>query len=345
MTNIKYLKILSLFVIFMITFSSCKENKKEGSLPRSIGKTSEVLIVLQDDQQWDNEVGKTIKKILAADQYGLPQKEPMFKLAHVTKDAFGELFQKHHSIFIVNIDKNAKKVKLEKTIDKWAKPQIIYRLTAPSNKAFKKAFESYSEEIIKNLNDVEHKRLLTFYNGTGASNVNLMQKFADKFNLVMTIPKGFYLAKSEPGFMWLKLDANKYNQGIIAIEVPYKDTVQFSNKSIQARIMMFLKDYIPGPTDGSWMTLDTTYVPPVSKHVDDFFVPYTIETRGMWRVENDFMAGPFVAYTFVNPSNNKLTTLMGYVYKPSKEKRDLLRQLEALFYSTRVYKGEKLKKE
>jgi len=38
-------------------------------------------------------------------------------------------------------------------------------------------------------------------------------------------------------------------------------------------------------------------------------------------------------------------TLLGYVYKPNKDKRDLLRQLEAILYSTKAYNGEKIKKE
>ncbi len=344
MTGIKKISLFAFLLTLIISISSCTEQKKHNSkLPRSIGKTSEVLIVLQDEQQWKNEIGKTLKEILEADQYGLPQKEPMFSLAHVTMKGFGELFQKHHSIIIVNIDKKAKTAKLEKNVNKWASPQVVYKLTAPDNDAFVKAFKTSSPEIIKTLNQIERKRIMNFYNG--APNIELMQKFADKFKLKMTIPAGFYLAKDKPGFMWFKLDANKYNLGLMAISTPYKDTAQFSNKSITARLMLFMYDYVPGPTEGSWMSIDTTFVPPVSKHVDDFFVPYTIETRGMWKVEHDFMAGPFVAYTFINPATNELVTLFGYVYKPNKDKRDLLRQVEAILYSTKEYNGEKIKKE
>jgi hypothetical protein len=343
MTGQKYFTLFSFIMALLLTATSCKENKQRSSMPRSIGNTSEVLVVLQDKEQWDNEVGKTIKKVLGADQYGLPQKESLFKLAHITSDGFGKLFQKHHSILIVNVDKKAQKVKLEKTLNKWAKPQVIFKLTAPDSKTFSKAFEKYSETIIKALNQVERERIMNFFNA--APNIELMQKFADQFKLKMTIPEGFYLAKTEPGFMWFKLDANKHNLGLIAISTPYKDTAQFSNKSITARLMLFMHDYIPGPTEGSWMSIDTVYVPPVSKPVDDFFVPYTVETRGMWRVENDFMAGPFVAYTFINPNTNELVTLLGYVYKPSKEKRDLLRQVEAILYSTQAYDGKKIQKE
>ncbi len=338
MITFKKVGIVSLLA-FVFLFSSCDNNNSKSRMPRSIGNTSEVLVVVQDESQWTGEVGKTLKKYLEADQYGLPQQESLFKLAHINQSSLSELFQKHHSLFFVDVNKKYKRVKLTKFENKWAKPQVIFKLSAPSNKAFDSAFADYSTQIIMGLNKVERERIMNVFDA--ASDIKVMQQFADKFKLKTVFPEGFYVAKSDAGFMWLKRDANKYNLGIIAISVPYKDTIQFTNASIASRVMLFMKNYIPGPTDGSYMSLDTTYVPPVSKPVTDFFVPYTVETRGMWRVEHDFMAGPYVAYTFINPVTKELTTLFGYVYKPNKDKRNLLRQVEALLYSTRAYNPKK----
>ena len=327
------------FLAIVVFFSSCENSKTRSRLPRAIGNTSEVLVVVQDENQWDGVVGKTIKKYLQADQYGLPQQESLFKLAHVKQHDLSDLFKKHHNLIIIDISKKYSETKITKINDKWAKPQVVFTISAPSNKAFETTFASYSKQIIQALGEVERARIMNLFNAS--ADIKVMQQFADKFQLKTVIPDGFYIAASKPGFMWIKRDANKYNLGMIAISVPYKDTLQFTNPSIAARIMMFLKNYIPGPTEGSYMTIDTTFVPPVSKVVDDFFISYTVETRGMWRVEHDFMAGPFVAYTFINPATTELTTLLGYVYKPSKDKRNLLRQMEAILYSTGEYKKEK----
>ena len=338
MITLKKVRVVSLLA-FVFLFSSCNNNNSKLRMPRSIGNTSEVLVVVQDESQWTGEVGKTLKKYLEADQYGLPQQESLFKLAHIKQSSLSELFQKHHSLIFVDVNKKYKHVKLTRFENKWAKPQVIFKLSAPSNKTFDTAFAAYSTQIIMGLNKVERERIMNVFNA--ASDIDVMQKFADKFKLKTVFPEGFYVAKSDAGFMWLKRDANKYNLGIIAISVPYKDTIQFTNASIASRVMLFMKNYIPGPTDGSYMSLDTTYVTPESKPVTDFFVPYTVETRGMWRVEHDFMAGPYVAYTFINPVTKELTTLFGYVYKPNKDKRNLLRQVEALLYSTRAYNPKK----
>jgi hypothetical protein len=115
---------------------------------------------------------------------------------------------------------------------------------------------------------------------------------------------------------------------------PYQDTAQFSQESIIARINLAMNQYIPGSVDGSFMTTDDEFVTPLSEVVTDFITDYSIETVGLWKVENDFMGGPFISYTFIDERSNHIVTILGYVYQPNKTKRDLLRQLEAIIYST-----------
>ncbi len=63
-----------------------------------------------------------------------------------------------------------------------------------------------------------------------------------------------------------------------------------------------------------------------------------METRGVWNVVGDFMAGPFLSYTVVDERHGRLITLEGYVYAPNKPKRDYLRQMEAILYSLEIPK-------
>jgi hypothetical protein len=62
---------------------------------------------------------------------------------------------------------------------------------------------------------------------------------------------------------------------------------------------------------------------------------YAAETRGLWRVENDFMGGPFVNLAILDLLQNRVVVLDGYVYAPGKDKRNFLRQVEAMMYSAR----------
>ncbi|VAW27932.1 hypothetical protein MNBD_BACTEROID07-324, partial [hydrothermal vent metagenome] len=154
-------------------------------------------------------------------------------------------------------------------------------------------------------------------------------------------PTGFYVAKTTPNFMWIRHEANRYSQGILITSVPYKDTAQFSRDKILSQIQKFQLHDIPGPTSGSYMSLDRKFVIPKDSLVTDFPTHYAVEIRGLWRVEHDFMGGPFVSYTFLNDNNNQIVTLFGYVYYPNHQKRDLLLQVESIFYSVKFKTGKK----
>ncbi|NOX86218.1 MAG: DUF4837 family protein [Chlorobi bacterium] len=331
----KYLKLslaawLFLTMVFFVT--SCTETVKRTKKERSMGSTSEILVVVQNEQQWENNVGKVIRKYLAQDQYGLNQPEPIFKLSHIQKQSFSELFHKHRNLLIVNIDKNAKEPKIESFKDYWAKPQEVITITAPSAMEFVKMFKNNAETFIQKYSHTERERILSVYRSSCPNKVT--EAVLKQFKLDMIIPKDYYVAKTDTNFMWIRKETNTFSQGLLIFEDPYIDTVQFSTASIIARTNRFQKQYVPGATEGSFMSIDEEFVVPRARVVTDFTTDYAVEVRGLWKVEGDFMGGPFLSVTFVDPRTNHIVTIMGYVYYPAKDKRDMLRQLEAIIYST-----------
>ncbi len=325
-----------ILLLSVIAFSSCDDNIKRSGLPRSIGNTSEVLVVLQNEQQWNNIIGQSIKEHLAKGQYGLMQVEPIFDLAHITVNNFSDMFKKHRNILIVDIDKKVTTTKVEVFKNKWSDPQRIIRITSPSATVFADEFINYTDGIIADYSEAERSRILSVFRPSSKNKV--LKAVRDKFNLDITIPQGFYVAKTEPGFMWIRKEVTDFSQAIIIISEPYIDEEQFSKNSIIARTNRDLKLYIPGDSEGTYMAITEDYIPTVPKQIDNFASDYTIELRGVWNVEHDFMGGPFVSYTFLDPDNDQIITIYGYVYHPNKKKRNLLRQLEAIIYSVKFRK-------
>jgi hypothetical protein len=325
--------LFALSLIFLL--SSCEQDKK-GSKPRSIGNTSEILVVLDNEQQWDNSIGKTIRAYFEKEQYGLNQAEPLFNVAHLSRHSFSDLFKKHRNILIVQIDPKTEKPKVEIFEDLWASPQEVINIQAKDIQEFTKTFSDNADAIIDKYNWAERKRILSVFRPTSRNKAS--DELVKAFHLKMTIPNSFFMAKSKPGFMWIRKEANDYSQGIIVIAEDYKDTAQFSTASIVARTDRFLQQFVPGEQDSSYMQIDEEYLPVRAKTITDFVTDYTIEIRGLWHVEGDFMGGAFLSYTFLDPRSNKIVTLYGYVYHPNKKKRDLLRQVESILYSTKFVK-------
>jgi len=326
---------ITLFLALVIFFSSCTINNKPSKV-RSIGNTSEILVVVENEQQWENSIGKVIKRNLGRNQTGLSQPEPLFDLAHLTKNSFSDLLKKHRNILIVEIDKNELEPKIEVVENLWAEPQVIIRITAPNKDLFIKVFEDNVEMLIEKYGEAERERILTVFSPSSKNKVTA--EIAKKFGLKMTIPDGFFMAKSASDFIWVRKEVSEFSQGIIIFREPYLDTAQFSQASISARTMRMLEKYVPGSVHESYMTLDEEYLVPKPKAVNGFTADYAIELRGLWDVENDFMGGPYVSYTFVDNASENIITVFGYVYNPNKDKRNLLRQVEAILYSTKFTK-------
>jgi hypothetical protein len=322
----------AVLLVVLIFTTSCDQNDKRSGKVRSIGNTSEILVVVENEQQWENHIGQVIREYLGRDQYGLNQAEPIFTLAHVSKTSFSDLLKKHRNILVVEIEEKVTESKIESSIDLWAKPQQIIKITSPSSSDFVSVFESNAAIFEEKFSKTERDRILTVFRAS--SNKKVVKKMQENFGFKMTIPREFYTAKTAPDFMWIRKEVAKYSQGILIMSEPYQDTAQFSQASIISRIDRNMQEFVPGTVEGSFMVTSDEYVIPKSEVINNFITDYTIETSGIWKVKHDFMGGPFLSYTFLDKRNNQIITLLGYVYQPNKKKRDLLRQLEAILYST-----------
>jgi hypothetical protein len=335
-TAMKKKEIVSLFAsFFILTFllSSCTNTQENSGKSSSIGSTAEILVVTQNDAQWNGPVGQAIRKTLSADMFGMPQKERMFKLLHIASANFSDIFQKQRNILMVRIDPKIKAPKITVMHDKWAAPQLIFTITAPDTEAFVKVFNDKKDYFIEKYMAFERKRIQKVF--SSSLDQKVIQAIHKNFSFTLNVPVGFYVAKNYPHFMWIRHEANRYSQGIVIISVPYKDTAQFARNKILDMIQRFQLHQIPGPTNGSFMSIDRKFVIPKARRITDFPGGFAVEIRGLWRVEHDFMGGPFVSYTFVNKKTNELVTLFGYVYYPNHKKRDLLLQVESILYSVK----------
>ncbi len=102
------------------------------------------------------------------------------------------------------------------------------------------------------------------------------------------------------------------------------------------------KLYIHGKEEKTDMITEEAYAPYFSNIVLDYKRAY--ETKGTWVLKNDFMSGPFINYGIVDKANNRIVVLEGFCYAPSKEKRDLMFETEAIIKSIEIIKKQAQKK-
>ncbi|MBN2173685.1 MAG: DUF4837 family protein [Bacteroidales bacterium] len=310
---------------------SCNSSNDTG-MPRSSGKTAEMVVVTNNETKWEGMIGDSIRAFFGQDYEVLPQSEPLFEMANMQIAKFNEtkMLKAHHNIFIVDINPKVKKASIEAKKDVWASPQSLVKIEAPDDPSFINFFEEKKDVILNIFMESEYERLIKTFKAFRDRDVQ--KSIEGNFGFTMQIPSGFYIAKQLADFSWIRKETQNNSQGLIVYTYDFVDTLAFD----QARIISFrnniTQEYIPGPSEGSYMTVADEFSPVISKRID-FNGRFAVKTMGLWRLEGDFMGGPFVNYTFVDEKRNKVITIDGYVYAPNAPKRDLLIQMDAIIHS------------
>ena len=321
-------------VLLLCVLSACDFNTGGPRIDRSVGGTSEILVVTQNDDQWEGIIGDTIKAFFLQAQYGLPQPEAMNKLSHVNVSGFNDMFKKHKCLLLVEINPDLEKPVVETGENVWSAPQRMIKIIAPSRASWCQVFNEQKEAYKVMYDKVERERILSVLRPS--NDVNVTKKVKEKFGLDMIIPSGFVVAKSEPDFMWIRSELEKNSYCLFIYTTPYKDTLQLELNSLVSVRDRMLQKYVPGPSEGSFMTTDKEFVTPVVNYISNFPTGFAAEMRGLWCLVGDFMGGPFISYTFPDNRTGNLVTLEGYVYYPNHDKRDDLLKMQSLIYSVRI---------
>ena len=331
----KNIRIITAILVMITTFISCvnEDAAKESRKARSVGGTSEILMITQNDEQWKGQMGQAVRDFFEQEQYGLPQPEKNFKVAHLNIDALNDMFKKHRNLIIAKIDKDIKNPLVETQRNWESEPQFVIRITASSPESWVRTFDSQKDGLKLLFDENERQRFQEFFRPT--RDVKIIQQLKKQFGVSMNVPEGYFIGIDENDFMWIRKETADMSMAFMIYELPYKDTADLNPDNIIRVRDSIVKKYIPGPIDGSYMTTDKEFVKPVFKTLPEFPAGYAVEARGLWNVVGDFMAGPFVSYSIVNPESDKIVTAEGWVYYPNKNKRDLLRQQESILYSLR----------
>jgi hypothetical protein len=299
------------------------------------GKAGEMVVVMSKES-WNNSPGKLIRETLAQPQLALPQDEPIFDLINVPHEAFTNIFQSARNILQTSISSNVDKEGVTFKDDIWAYPQATVQIKAKNQEQFMKLFEENKNKIVSYFLQAERERLTMNYEKYYEKTVyNVLDK---DFDLTMNVPPGFVIADQKKDYIWFKYETPEISQGIILYDFPYVSDSAFQvGYQLKVRDSV-LKANVPGPTDGSYMTTERRI-----NQVNNFFEHnrnYASLMRGLWKVQNDFMGGPYVSLAELDASEQRVVVAFGYVYAPSKKKRNLLNQVQAMLYTMKFNNQE-----
>jgi len=316
-------KLTLIAIILGITLISCKDTTK--LLPNVTGKSGEVIVIIEPNL-WDSNTGTLIKEIFTQPYPGLPQNEPLFDLVHIPFASFTNIFKTHRNLIFIKIEEDAHEAKVVVEKDRWAKPQLIMHVVAPDKQSLENLLNEKGGVLIDRVIRKEMGRYRDNYKKY--EELKITEHLAKKFGIKMVIPKGYSLDVDSSDFSWIESRGHgDLIQGILIFQYPKPD-VELTDFYIAAKRDQFTQKYVPGPNPNTYMAIERDLFPQ-SRNIKINNIDGT-ELRGLWKVENDFMGGPFVSFTFSNEKNNKITHIDAFVYAPQFDKRDYMRQVEAI---------------
>lgn len=324
------MKAILVNLVLAFLLYSCGYQDSSGSKKSITGKAGEMVVVISNTA-WDDTPGNIVRETLAQPLPGLPQDEPLFDLVQVPHEAFKEIFQSTRNIIQTRIAPIVENPGVFYTDNVWAQPQATIQINARTKDEFVQLFKENSTQIIGYFLKAERDRITQNYAQMHDKAVS--NTLSEKYDINLHVPPGFVISQEKQDFVWIRYETPEISQAIMLYWFPYTSDSTFTRDYLLHKRDSILRANVPGPVDGSFMATERRWEPmfQITKHSGN----YAADMRGLWRVENDFMGGPFIMLAELDAYRQRVVVADGYVYAPSKEKRNLARQVEAIVYSMR----------
>lgn len=315
-------------------------------LPGKVGPAGELLVVATE-QQWKGAIGEAIRDVVERPYPVLPQAEDMFDLVQIDPVEFDKFWKPHRNVLVVEVadrvDTQDPTVKFYK--ERYSQEQIFIEAKGRTADAVASMIRERGEEMLSVLNNEEITRLKS--NIKAFDNEVLNAELAEKYGFTIDVPRESQLVMERDDFIWIQREMTRMKggrnhdvkEGFFIYTYPYSTDSVFSMNWLLEKRNEVLRKHVQGSVPNSYMTTSPALTPRYEEVT--FKGQFASELRGLWRMENDFMGGPFYMLTFYDEQNQRIVTLDGYAYAPYFGKREYIREVEAVLKTFRLTGGKK----
>ena len=331
------LHVFLLTLCLSLSFSSClkKSDRKalptnsRTVLPSSTGNLTELVIVVTDEL-WQGELGAILKSAFQESIKAIPQQEALFDVYAIEPKDFSSIFQTHKNVLWLSVGDTAT---IERKDQKWAKNQLYVYAQHKTEEQLIKILQKQIYEIREWFLDKNKKRRIEKLKASAEKEIQ--KRVQGACGVSITVPKGYQRAAKEENFIWLRRDLPKVNI-ISNLWIHVED--YYSPGQLSKKHLIQIRDslgrvHVEGSQPQSYMATEMIYDPDFALIKE---IPYTIETKGLWTMVNDFLGGPYMAYVILDEEKQKIIYAEGFLYCPSERKRSHILELEAILSSIKI---------
>ncbi len=314
-------KALFLLLISSAAILSCGK-KRELNMPENFNQVSLII----DDVLWNGEIGDSLRNKFASPVLGLPQEEPLFTINQYPVKLLEGYTTNSRNIIVV---KKTDRTSFEIRQNQYMKPQNVVYIYGKNTADIISLIEENYPEIIKRIRATEIRQAQVHLRKSLESD----KAVEAKFKVAIDIPPDYRMVMKRRRFLWFKKEIVSGSTSVIIYQIPEKYVgTPTVGKIIDIRDSIGRK-YIHGTKPKADMMTENSYTPYFSNLSIDGHRAF--ETRGTWQLNNDFMSGPFLNYCIYDSKRHIYIVAEGFCYAPSREKRELMFELEAILKSLR----------
>ena len=309
----------ALFFCACCLILACADRSAEN--PDNSGAINHISLIIEDEL-WNGEVGDSIRNKLASPVVGLPDEEPLFTINQYPLRLLEGFMSDSRTVLVVK-KKPGKNFKIIRNDP--ARRQQVVHISGNTVAEIVRTLEQKSPSLIQLMRDAEFEEMQKRIDSERVNPAILRNQF--QIDIGMT-PQ-YRIAYKAPNFVWFKKDIISGNLNLLVYQIPMRNDRHGLN-------ILKLRDsigaaHIHGTAADSDMVTENAFAPYVSQLT--IGGKKVIETRGTWELKNDFMSGPFINFAFFDTEKRRILILEGFCYAPSRQKRDLLFELETLMRS------------
>ena len=352
----RFLIFLSIIVVFLLSCKNLGNPLVTDYKPKAISRSNDIVVVA-DPELWNGAVGDTFRYYFESAYPITPSPEPIFYLRFFSpRELTAEPLRRELRTYCILADisdtlseatqmirgdfgqERFNKILKTDTIqtavgrNKWAQDQLIIYILGKGEEQLTRAIPLQFNSIASKIHEHDAPQIKANAYVMGRQ-LGLTEKLNKEFGIQVDIPGDYQEALSvkEEKTLWLRKDTRNATLNLIFQKLNYTDISQIS-VSNTTRLINAFGENVNSDTKGSHLVVNDVDLP-ILETVKEINGNYTLETRGIWEMENDFMGGPFIAYLIPDSQSKSFYFILSFVYAPGMEKKQFLQEMEVVINS------------
>ena len=304
------------FSFLVLVLVACTE--ANVGKPQSVGEPYDVTLMATDKR-----LLKTVSGMMGVTMAGLPQEERLFTVKTAKGKEVNAATMYERTIVVVRRQDGNTRIRYER--NPYARDQLLVFIDTPSAEALR-ADSAKTAKALQRLIDQFETRVAMNHDRQN-HNLKLMRTVEKTIGCNITIPSDIRASKTGKDFVWISDNGTRTMRNICVYATPGTDCS--ANRLVDLRDSVMARN-IPGERQGMFMTTEHRAGLRHQRRG-----PFTV-IHGLWAMKDDAMGGPFVSLSLPDTTRRRTITAEAFLYAPSVDKAQTMRQLEALLYTLRL---------